>query len=188
MKIRLILLACAVVATAGCGSSAPSLSPSSLTGPAASFAAQGAGPSDYHETPDADPAPLPGADPAPLPGADPAPAPGPTPLGISIVGSFGSGAFMPNPIQAAAGDLVQWTNNDASPHHLVLGDGTDVGRIEPGMSSVPIALATAAATYRCTLHPSMIGSITDAAAPTMPPVEEPPYMPPYEPPDDDYYY
>ncbi len=177
MKTGCLTLACAV-AMAACGSNAPSLAPSSLAGPTPASARQVAGPADTHETPA----------PVPAPGTDPAPAPGPTPLAISIVGSSGPAAFLPNPIRAAAGDRVQWTNNDARPHHIVLGDGTDVGLIEPGMASAPVALVAVAATYRCTLHPSMTGTITDAAAPAMPPVEEPPYMPPYPAPDDGYYY
>lgn len=161
-----------------------------MTGLASARAAVGAAPYDGHEPPAT--GPMPGVDPAPtpepMPGADPAPTPAPAPLDISIIGFVGPGAFMPNPTQASAGDLVLWTNNDVRPHHIVLADGTDVGMIEPGMSSAPVALVTGAASYHCTLHPSMVGSIADASAPAPPPVEEPPYVPPYEPPDNDYYY
>jgi plastocyanin len=123
-------------------------------------------------------------DPMPDPGPAPAPEPVPTTVTIGIVGSFGSGAFAPNPIQAAIGNMIVWMNSDAAVHDIVLGDGTPIGTIPPGQSSAPIALTTATASFRCTIHPSMVGSIQDPSAPAPPPpVSEPP---PYGPPDDPY--
>jgi hypothetical protein len=48
-----------------------------------------------------------------------------------------------------------------------------------------MALATATATYHCTIHSSMVGSISGAAAPEPPPDYVPP--PDSGPPPDDYY-
>jgi plastocyanin len=176
---RPLALACAA-AMFGCGGDGQPLSPSSPTQLAAPGASLSVRPFDYHEVP----APTP--DPLPDPGPAPAPAPVPTTVTIGIVGSAGSGAFAPNPIHAAVGDMIVWRNNDATLHHLVLGDGTAIGNIAPGQSSAPIALTATTASYRCTIHPSMVGSINDpsAVAPP-PPVYEPP---PYGPPDpyDDY--
>src|SRR5437763_14648319 len=86
---------------------------------------------------------------------------------ISIVGSAGPGAFNPNPITIASGDSVAWTNNDFTIHHIVLDDGTyDGGNLPPGASSPAPAALTANATYHCTIHPSMTGTITVSAPST----------------------
>jgi plastocyanin len=105
----------------------------------------------------------------------------PTPMGvlINIVGSFGAGAFMPNPSMANMGDAIVFTNSDAVLHHIVLDDGTDLGDVAPGQSSAPMPLTTPTATFHCTIHPSMVGSINGA----MPAPD--PYYP--MPPSDDYY-
>ena len=105
----------------------------------------------------------------------------PTPMSviISIVSSFGSTAFNPNPTTANVGDQIVFTNNDMVLHHIVMDDGTDLGDVAPGQSSAPISLTAAMASFHCTLHPSMVGSINmDPPAPV---------PDPYYPPSDDYY-
>ena len=105
----------------------------------------------------------------------------PTPMAviINIVGSFGAGAFMPNPTMANMGAQIVFTNTDAVLHHIVLDDGTDLGDVAPGQSSAPMSLTTPTATFHCTIHPSMVGSINgDMPAPD-------PYYP--MPPPGDYY-
>jgi hypothetical protein len=122
---------------------------------------------------------------------------------VNIVASFGSGAFAPNPLQAAAGDTIVWTNNDVIRHEIVLDDGTPVGSLAAGQSTNPITVTLPTIGYHCTLHPSMVGQVTtvppDLTIPTdaMPgPVPDPGSTPapgedPYGPSDDygdDYYY
>ena len=125
---------------------------------------------------DEDAAPMPA--PAPDPNADPVP--DPNALTINIVGSFGNTAFVPNPIQAAVGTMIVWKNSDRTLHHIVLDDGSEVGDVPPGASSAPMPLRSAAVTYYCTIHPTMVGSIGDQSAlPPPPPVPAPP--------PDDYY-
>jgi len=150
-----------------CGEVRSPVSPSSLTAPNSSLTLFAS-----HDEP-----------PAPDPGPAPAPDPGPVPvaLTISIVGSFGRNAFSPNPIQASVGDMIVWTNSDQTLHRIVLDDGTVIGNVAPGESSVPMALMSATATYRCTIHPTMVGSVNGAAELDPPPS-------PYPPPPDDYYY
>jgi len=101
---------------------------------------------------------------------------------INIIGTFGFNAFDPNPIQATLGDMIVWTNNDTRVHHIVFDDGTDVGEVAPGQASAPVALTTQAASFHCTIHPSMVGSIGDLSAS---PTPEPPTY--YPPPPEDYY-
>jgi plastocyanin len=119
----------------------------------------------YDDGPENTPAPAPEmpAPEMPAPGA-PAPnpdqAPAPVLLTVNIVGAFGTGAFVPNPLQAAVGNTIVWTNSDLIPHIIVLDDGTPVGDLAPGQSSLPISLATETMGYHCTLHPTMVGQVT----------------------------
>ena len=115
----------------------------------------------------------------------------PVQLTVNITGSFGTGAFAPNPLQAAIGNTIVWQNADMTNHDIVLDDGTPVGNLAPGQSSPPLALVKPVTGYRCTFHPTMVGQITMAAPGEPPP--DPGYVPPpTDPPDDgpgdDYYY
>ena len=127
--------------------------------------------------------------------------PAPVQLTIGIAGLFGPLSFVPNPLQAAIGNTIIWTNNDVLQHDIVLDDGTPIGSLAPGQSSAPIALTTETASFHCTLHPSMTGQITpipvvvDGLPPdgSQPPMPDPSYSPspdPYSYDDgyeDDYY-
>jgi plastocyanin len=108
----------------------------------------------------------------PPPDAAPVPVP-PVPLTVNIVSSFGTGAFVPNPIQAVAGDTVVWMNNDLLPHTIILADGTIVGNLAPGQSSLPIALTSPTVSYQCTIHPSMVGQVVAAGTLPLPPDQMP---------------
>jgi len=119
----------------------------------------------------------------------PAPAPAPVTTTINIVGTDGATAFLPNPIQAAMGNLLVWMNGDTRLHHIVLDDGTDIGDVLPGQATAPKALATAAPTgFHCTIHPSMVGMINGELPAPAPAPAPPPYSPPspYDP-YDPYY-
>jgi plastocyanin len=106
----------------------------------------------------------------------------PTPMQvlINIVGAVGSAAFMPNPTMANMGDQIVFTNADLVMHHIVLDDGTDLGEVQPGQSSAPLPLMTPTATYHCTIHPTMIGSINGDLPPAAPAPPADPYYPPYD--------
>ena len=108
---------------------------------------------------------------------DDAAMPSPMQVLINIVGSVGSNAFMPNPTTANMGDQIVFTNTDLVVHHIVLDDGTDLGEVQPGQSSAPMPLTTPTATYHCTIHPTMIGSI-NGDLPMPAPAD--PYNPPYD--------
>lgn len=118
--------------------------------------------------------------PAPeVPAAPPPEIPSDTfPMIINIVGTFGARAYVPNPLIAAMGNMIVWKNDDGRVHHIVLDgiegiDPVDVGDIAPGKTSVPIPLARPVAGYHCTIHPNMVGVISDGSMP-LPPSTEPP--------------
>ena len=117
---------------------------------------------DGYEDPEPGPMPEPGTGPMPNPEQVPPPEgmPAPVQLTISVVGLLGNLSFAPNPLQAALGNTIVWVNNDLFPHDIVLDNGTPVGNLAPGQSSIPIPLATETTGYHCTIHPSMVGQIT----------------------------
>ncbi len=104
-----------------------------------------------------------------------APAPTPTAtartITVAIVTSSGNGAFQPNPVSASTGDTVMFRNNDSVIHRLVMDDGSmDFGDINPGSTSTRGLLlsSTNPATFHCTLHRTMVGSVNGTSAPTPP--------------------
>lgn len=90
------------------------------------------------------------------------------PITVNIVGSAGNQAFSPNPVQAPSGTPVAFRNNTTDFHRIVMDSGTLIGDLAPGASSAPMQLG-AGGNYHCTNHPSMVGSINGATAPTPPP-------------------
>ena len=60
---------------------------------------------------------------------------------------------------AAAGQQVVWHNSDTITHRVVLNDrSVDTGDLAPGASSQ--ATTIGGGQYHCSIHPVMIGSIT----------------------------
>ena len=182
-----IALACVALA-AGCGGSGSS-SWSSLTSPSAPSSLSSIRPADVYDGYPVDPVPV---DPPPVTvPPDPAvPVPMPTvpTLTIDIIGAVGAAAFAPNPLEGALGAMLAWKNSDVLPHHIVLDDGTVVGNLAPGQTSVAVPMATPTVGYHCTLHPTMVGTVSVPGAPPPPPVVAPaPPPPPYEPPPYEYY-
>lgn len=162
MRLAASFVLLAAAASFGCGGSHP-FSPSPLASTAGPGTTLSIGPSDSHE-------------PTPEPTPEPDPGPVPAVTTISIVGSSGTRAFAPNPLEASAGHAVVWTNNDINTHRIVLDDGTILGTIVPGQSFAPVTLSAATVTYRCTIHPSMVGTIQNPAvvSPTPEPAPAPP--------------
>lgn len=82
---------------------------------------------------------------------------------ITITGQKGDQSFSPNPAMCATGQTVVWKNADTTTHRIVITDlGIDTGNIAPGASSQPVSLANVSKNYRCSLHPSMVGSLNSA--------------------------
>jgi plastocyanin len=61
----------------------------------------------------------------------------------------------------AVGTTVTWTNNDSIAHDSVADGGMwNSGILSPGQS-FPFRFATAGTfTYKCTIHPNMLGTVT----------------------------
>ena len=91
--------------------------------------------------------------------------PGP-PASVSIVSGaagLGTAAYDPNPFTRSfnAGNRVGWTNNDAIVHRLVSDiPAFDSGDLAAGASYTFTYTARGTYTYRCSIHPSMVGTIT----------------------------
>ncbi len=69
-------------------------------------------------------------------------------------------AYAPDPVTAAVGDAIQWTNADAVPHTATLDEG-DCGTetIEAGATLGLVFNVAGTYTYHCTVHPEMKGTI-----------------------------
>ena len=101
------------------------------------------------------------------PGA-PSPTPAPSTSGvvtINIVAENGALSFSPNPATLPAGQTVVWHNVDNQTHRVVLNNGgVDTGNLGPGASSQAMTINTGGASYHCSIHPSMVGTIVPATA------------------------
>jgi len=70
-------------------------------------------------------------------------------------------AFGANPLVVTVGSTVTWTNNDSIAHDSVADGGMwNSGILSPGQS-FPFKFTTAGTfTYKCTIHPNMVGTVT----------------------------
>lgn len=107
----------------------------------------------------------------------------PATVTVSVVATQGNQSFVPNPVQKASADLLVFKNNDTVMHRIVMDDGSaDFGDLAPGASSQPKAVlgnpsqtasiqprAVGSGNFHCAVHPSMVGSVNGATAPTPPP-------------------
>lgn len=81
---------------------------------------------------------------------------------ISGAASAGSGAYSPSPftISLASQTSVQWGNADGTTHTVTSDDGAiSSGNISPGGTFSHTFTTPGTYAYRCTIHPSMAGSI-----------------------------
>jgi plastocyanin len=79
---------------------------------------------------------------------------------INVVAINGAQSFSPNPASVPIGQPVVWHNVDSITHRVVLNDGElDSGNISAGAFSPPMGLV-APGPYHCSIHPEMIGTLT----------------------------
>jgi plastocyanin len=70
-------------------------------------------------------------------------------------------AFGANPLAVAVGTTVTWTNNDTIAHDSVAdGQQWNSGILNPGQSFSFKFANTGTFTYKCTIHPNMVGTVT----------------------------
>ena len=68
--------------------------------------------------------------------------------------------FAPAVITVAVGDTVTWSNHDIVPHTATAMDGAwDSGTLEGTARRSVVVRAKGKVDYRCTLHPSMMGTV-----------------------------
>ncbi len=81
---------------------------------------------------------------------------------ITIVGMNGNQSFSPSPVTVKVGQTVAWRNADSITHTATSDAGAfDTGSIGPGATSNAIQMNTAGTFgYHCSIHPSMVGTIT----------------------------
>ena len=79
-------------------------------------------------------------------------------------------AFAPNPVQAAVGDTVRWTNDDSTPHTVTSGSaGQPDGNFDSSPNFNPLLaleqtfehtfVESGEFPYYCALHPNMVGTV-----------------------------
>lgn len=70
-------------------------------------------------------------------------------------------SFMPSSMTITAGDTVRWTNQDAAPHTATSDNGVwDSGTLTTGNSYMRAFDDPGDFPYHCTIHPSMMASLT----------------------------
>lgn len=73
-------------------------------------------------------------------------------------------AFTPASMTVTAGTIVTWTNKDAIAHTVTSDTGLfDSGDINPGGTFTHTFAAAGTYPYHCTIHPTMLGTITAQA-------------------------
>jgi plastocyanin len=100
------------------------------------------------------------------------PAAGVADLTITIAGDSGNMSFSPSAATVKVGQKVAWRNADSIVHAVVeddngigpspySGSGFGTGTIAPGATSAPFEMKNAGTTgYHCSIHPSMVGTLT----------------------------
>lgn len=71
-------------------------------------------------------------------------------------------AFTPRDVTVTAGTTVRWVNVDDSPHAVAMEGGKPGSSqvIQPGQSHSFVFREPGTYTYRCGIHPTMLGEIT----------------------------
>jgi len=70
-------------------------------------------------------------------------------------------AYSPNPVSISVGGTVTWTNNDSTAHTATADNGSfSSGNIAPGGKFSQTFSTAGTFTYKCTIHPNMVGTVT----------------------------
>jgi plastocyanin len=82
---------------------------------------------------------------------------------VSGASSKGPNAYDPNPftVSLAAGGVVKWGNDDGTTHTVTADNVSfNSGNIGSGNTFSHTFVALGTVTYHCSLHPTMVGTIT----------------------------
>lgn len=71
----------------------------------------------------------------------------------------GSAAFVPGSVTVAVGTLVNWQNRDQTDHNVTAKNGSFSGTLNGGGNFSRAFPTRGTVEYRCTIHPSMEGTI-----------------------------
>lgn len=81
--------------------------------------------------------------------------------------------FTPATMTVQVGDTITWTNQDVAIHNAVALDGSfGTDQLATGVSGSITFSAVGTFPYRCTIHPSMLGSVIVTAAAATPPATD----------------
>jgi plastocyanin len=70
-------------------------------------------------------------------------------------------AYSPEPVTAAVGDVIGWTNGDSAPHTATLDDGScDTGNLSQGATGLLVFNEAGTFTYHCNVHPTQMKDFT----------------------------
>ena len=119
------------------------------------FSQQAQAPSSQTPTPTPTPAATPSGTPPPASST-------PTPAAAKTVPvSIANFAYSPSEVRIKAGDKVVWTNNDLAGHTVTVTSAGlfDSKTLGQGKTFEHTFTAKGTFTYRCTLHPSMTGTV-----------------------------
>jgi len=99
------------------------------------------------------------------PGSPPtAPTVAPRQVTVDVAEINGPYSFYPSPLMVQSDQTVVWHNFDTVTHHIVFDQGLiDTGTLAPGTLSQPMAIGEGHWSYHCSIHPTMVGSVTITA-------------------------
>jgi plastocyanin len=70
-------------------------------------------------------------------------------------------SFAPDPVTAAVGDVIAWTNADSAPHTASLTDGScGTEQLGQGATGALVFSAAGTYTYQCNVHPGQMSGFT----------------------------
>jgi plastocyanin len=97
---------------------------------------------------------------APTPAPPSAPA-APSQVAVDVAEINGPYSFYPSPAMVVTNQTVVWRNRDTVTHHVVFDENTiDTGTLAPGTLSQPMTIGVGTWNYHCSIHPTMVGSVT----------------------------
>jgi len=97
-------------------------------------------------------------------------------LAVSAAVSIDTFRFVPASVTVNVGDSVTWTNRDAAQHTATAPGVFDTGNLSQGQSRAIVMGTAGTFAYRCSIHPTMTGTVQviGTAAPTPAPTPPPP--------------